>query len=78
MSLTHHLRRGQDEEVPVSQALIFAGKLNGLRKPYDLIVYGDDVHEAIRNRRDRDSRIVSWFKRFYVESVYRSPTNKCF
>ena len=55
---------GEDEEVPVSQALAFATKLSGLHKPYELVVYANDIHEAANNRHDRDARIVAWFKRF--------------
>ena len=55
---------GDDEEVPVSQALAFATKLSGLHKPYELVVYANDIHEAANNRRDRDARIVAWFRRF--------------
>ena len=55
---------GEDEEVPVSQALAFATKLSLLRKPYELVIYANEVHEATKNRRDRDSRIVAWFKRY--------------
>ena len=53
-----------DEEVPVSQALTFAARLSSLRKEYELIVYAKEVHEALNNRRDRDARIVAWFKRY--------------
>ena len=52
-----------DEEVPVSQALMFATKLSSLRKEYELIVYAKEIHEALNNRRDRDARIVAWFRR---------------
>jgi dipeptidyl aminopeptidase/acylaminoacyl peptidase len=55
---------GGDEEVPVSQALSFAATLSGLHKPYELVVYGDDIHEAVNNRRDRDAGIIAWFRRF--------------
>jgi dipeptidyl aminopeptidase/acylaminoacyl peptidase len=55
---------GEDEEVPVSQALAFATKLSQLRKPYELVVYANEIHEALNNRRDRDARIVAWFKRY--------------
>jgi dipeptidyl aminopeptidase/acylaminoacyl peptidase len=55
---------GEDEEVPVSQALAFATKLSQLRKPYELVVYANEIHEATKNRRDRDSRIVAWFRRY--------------
>ena len=53
-----------DEEVPVSQALTFAAKLSSLRKEYELIVYAKEIHEALTNRRDRDARIVAWFRRY--------------
>ena len=55
---------GEDEEVPVSQALAFATKLSVLQKPYELVVYAKEIHEALNNRRDRDARIVAWFRRF--------------
>src|SRR5207247_311744 len=58
------LQRGDDEEVPVSQALAFATKLSALHKPYELVVYANEIHEAANNRRDRDARIVAWFRRF--------------
>jgi dipeptidyl aminopeptidase/acylaminoacyl peptidase len=54
---------GADEEVPTSQALAFATKLNNLRKPYELIVYANDTHEVTNNRQDRNARIVGWFRR---------------
>jgi hypothetical protein len=28
------------------------------------VVYAKEVHEALNNRRDRDARIVAWFRRF--------------
>ena len=53
-----------DEEVPVSQALAFATKLSSLRREYELIVYANEIHEALNNRRDRDARVVAWFRRY--------------
>jgi dipeptidyl aminopeptidase/acylaminoacyl peptidase len=38
--------------------------LSSLRKEYELIVYAKEIHEALNNRRDRDARIVAWFKRY--------------
>jgi dipeptidyl aminopeptidase/acylaminoacyl peptidase len=55
---------GDDEEVPVWQALMFAAKLSSLRKDYELIVYAKEIHEALNNRRDRDTRILAWFRRY--------------
>jgi dipeptidyl aminopeptidase/acylaminoacyl peptidase len=57
------LHGGDDDEVPATEALAFAAKLSDLKKPYELIVYANDIHEAANNRRDRDARIVVWFKR---------------
>jgi len=58
------IRGADDEEVPVSQALAFAARLSSLRKEYELIVYAKEIHEALNNRRDRDARIVAWFRRY--------------
>jgi dipeptidyl aminopeptidase/acylaminoacyl peptidase len=54
---------GADEEVPVSEALTFAARLNDLHKSFELLVYAGDSHEVTNNRKDRNSRIVSWFRR---------------
>lgn len=54
---------GADEEVPVSEALTFAARLNDLHKSFELVVYAGDSHEVTNNRKDRNSRIVSWFRR---------------
>jgi dipeptidyl aminopeptidase/acylaminoacyl peptidase len=51
-----------DQEVPAVDAMAFATRLAELRKRDQLIVYADDVHEAAVNRRDRDARIVAWFR----------------
>jgi dipeptidyl aminopeptidase/acylaminoacyl peptidase len=53
-----------DEEVPASEALAFAARLSHLKKTYELTVYANDIHEVANNRRDRDARIVAWFKRY--------------
>ena len=53
-----------DDEVPATEALTFATKFSTLNKPYELVVYAADVHEVAANRRERDSRIAAWFKRY--------------
>ena len=53
-----------DDEVPPTEALAFAIKLSNLKKPYELLIYAGDVHEAARNRLDRDARIAAWFSRY--------------
>jgi dipeptidyl aminopeptidase/acylaminoacyl peptidase len=55
---------GEDEEVPPLEALAYASKLTALHKTYQLVVYANDIHEAARNRRDRNARIIEWFRRF--------------
>jgi len=58
------LHGANDEEVPATEALLFAAKFSTLKKPYELVVYAGDVHEVAGNRRERDSRIAAWFKRY--------------
>jgi dipeptidyl aminopeptidase/acylaminoacyl peptidase len=58
------LHGADDKEVPATEALAFAAKLSSLNKPYELVVYVGDVHEVVVNRRERDSKIVAWFKRY--------------
>jgi len=55
---------GADEEVPPLEALGYASQLTALHKTYELVVYARDVHEAVLNRHDRNTRIVEWFRRF--------------
>jgi dipeptidyl aminopeptidase/acylaminoacyl peptidase len=57
------LHGGDDDEVPATEALSFATKLSNVRKPYELVIYANDVHEVANNRRDRDAKVVGWFKR---------------
>jgi dipeptidyl aminopeptidase/acylaminoacyl peptidase len=58
------LHGGDDDEVPATEALAFATKLSNLKKPYELVVYANDIHEVANNRRDRDARVIAWFKRY--------------
>ena len=58
------LHGANDEEVPPTEALAFATKLAALKKTYELVVYAGDVHEIAVNRRERDARVVAWFKRY--------------
>lgn len=58
------LHGADDDEVPVTEALTFATKLSNLKKTFELTVYAGDVHEAAKNRKDRDARIAAWFKRY--------------
>jgi dipeptidyl aminopeptidase/acylaminoacyl peptidase len=58
------LHGANDDEVPVTEPLNFAIKLSNLKRTYELMVYAGDVHEAAGNRKDRDARIATWFKRY--------------
>jgi dipeptidyl aminopeptidase/acylaminoacyl peptidase len=58
------LHGANDEEVPAAEALAFATKFSTLKKPYELVVYAGDVHEVAGHRRERDARIVAWFKHY--------------
>ncbi len=49
---------------PRSQALAVADKLQALHKTYELVMYADDSHGLPFHWRDRDQRIVAWFKRY--------------
>jgi dipeptidyl aminopeptidase/acylaminoacyl peptidase len=55
---------GNDQQVSASEALAFASKLSLLNKPFELVVYASDNHEAANNGQDRDARIVAWFRRY--------------
>jgi dipeptidyl aminopeptidase/acylaminoacyl peptidase len=49
---------------PQNQALAVAGKLQALHKTYELILYAGDSHGLPFHWRERDQRIVDWFKRY--------------
>jgi len=53
---------GKDWRVPVAQDLTFALKLDALKKPYELIVFEGDVHAVAFHWRERDRKIIEWFK----------------
>lgn len=58
------LHGANDDEVPATEALAFATKFSTLRKPYEVVVYAGDIHEVAAHRRERDSRVVAWFRRY--------------
>jgi dipeptidyl aminopeptidase/acylaminoacyl peptidase len=49
---------------PKDQALALAEKLQALGKTYELVMYAQDSHGLPFHWRDRDQRIVEWFKRY--------------
>lgn len=51
-----------DTKVPVSQAFAIAEKLQENKKEYELVIYGKDGHSLPLNRKDRNQRIIRWFR----------------
>jgi dipeptidyl aminopeptidase/acylaminoacyl peptidase len=49
---------------PRDQALAVAEKLQELGKTYELVMYAQDSHGLPFHWRDRDQRIVEWFRRY--------------
>ncbi|HET9212519.1 MAG TPA: prolyl oligopeptidase family serine peptidase [Thermoanaerobaculia bacterium] len=49
---------------PKDQALALAEKLRKLGKTYEFVMYSQDSHGLPFHWRDRDRRIVEWFKRY--------------
>jgi dipeptidyl aminopeptidase/acylaminoacyl peptidase len=49
---------------PQDQALAIAEKLQALNKVYELTLYAQDSHGLPFHWRERDQRIVEWFKRY--------------
>jgi dipeptidyl aminopeptidase/acylaminoacyl peptidase len=49
---------------PKDQALALAEKLQELGKTYELVMYAQDSHGLPFHWRDRDQRIVEWFRRY--------------
>jgi hypothetical protein len=56
--------RGQQVTFDNVDGVIVAQKPCVLSPYEEPIVYANDIHEAANNRRDRDARIVVWFKRY--------------
>jgi dipeptidyl aminopeptidase/acylaminoacyl peptidase len=51
-----------DEEVPLSQTLVFAQQMDLAKRPFQLEVYAADIHEVLENRESRDANIIMWFR----------------
>lgn len=49
----------------------FAARLRALGKPHDLVIYEGDTHGLQLSGRERDERILGWFRRF--DAVPPSP-----
>ena len=52
-----------DEQVSAARTLELAQKLQALGKTYELTIYAGDDHSLSRNAKERDRRVVEWFKR---------------
>jgi dipeptidyl aminopeptidase/acylaminoacyl peptidase len=54
-----------DPVVPAhANSIRLASRLGELKKTYELVVYDGDTHGVMINARDRDQRILAWFKHF--------------
>jgi dipeptidyl aminopeptidase/acylaminoacyl peptidase len=51
-----------DWRVYAGQSLALAAKLQALGQPYQLHIYANDGHGLPENWRDRDARIIAWFR----------------
>ena len=58
------LQGGADPAVAPAHALELARRMDEAGNLFELIVYAREIHEALNNRRDRDARIVGWFRRY--------------
>lgn len=56
------LQGGKDWRVSPPQALGLALKLDELKKPFELTVFADDGHPLFFHWRERDRRIIDWFR----------------
>jgi dipeptidyl aminopeptidase/acylaminoacyl peptidase len=66
------LHGGADPIVSAAaHALPFAARLRELGKVHDLVVYEGDTHGLQISGRERDERILEWFRRF--DAVLPSP-----
>lgn len=50
-----------------ANSIKLAARLGELRKTYELVVYDGDTHGVMINARDRDQRIIAWFRRFLAQ-----------
>ncbi len=54
---------GGDKSVDPIQTLNFAQILQKLSKNYELIIYADNNHVLSNHQKDRDARVIAWFKK---------------
>lgn len=66
------LQGGKDWRVPPSQALGLAMELDTYRRPFELTVFDDDDHPLSFHWRERDDRIIRWFKNHLNGSAHRT------
>jgi dipeptidyl aminopeptidase/acylaminoacyl peptidase len=50
-----------DAQISHARTIGLAEKLRGLGKPYELVLYPNDGHGLLMNRRDSDRRVIDWF-----------------
>lgn len=52
-----------------THSIALARRLGELGKSYELVVYDGDSHGVMLNARDRDDRIIQWFRRFQKSAL---------
>ena len=63
------LHGANDREVPPSQSLALAARLQQLGKPYELVVRADANHSLSSWRVERDVYVADWFRRHMMPST---------
>jgi dipeptidyl aminopeptidase/acylaminoacyl peptidase len=58
---------GSDTDVPPSQSLALAAKLQQLGKPYELIIRSGANHVLTEWRAGRDAHAIDWFRRHMIQ-----------
>jgi dipeptidyl aminopeptidase/acylaminoacyl peptidase len=54
---------GADQDVPPSQSIALAAKLQALGKPYELVIRNGANHVMTEWRHERDAHAIEWFRR---------------
>lgn len=63
---------GSDGDVPPSQSLRLAAKLQALGKPYELIIRSGANHVLTQWRSERDAQAIEWFNRHKTTAAART------
>jgi len=64
-----------DRDVAPAQSLALAAKLEGLRKPYELLIRDGSNHTLSDWRVERDAYVIDWFRR-HSKSSSSAPVSR--